>query len=287
MFREQVYAIIEFYGPLADEQRADQLRAEEWQRKELERLRQEQEREAIRLAEVRAKAELLRDQTIATFGSLAEKYGAPANAVVVGTNPSYLVVILQRLEETIVPSDSDCKWLSDNGFYLVIANGYYFLHLKTGDAWALARSGRYYRLAGCPDAILANTGDGVIAVIQDCRARSAVLTNRGGAKRDLSDLQGAESDGLAAVNASPHSFHPHNLLGAIYYQIGQPALGDQYFEKAVTLGATPRHQDSEIRSALKLSSVEARQSVIQHLLTKDPVKYAWVKQYQDFGQAPF
>ncbi|MFQ6539777.1 MULTISPECIES: hypothetical protein [Aphanothece] len=279
-FQAQVVAIIGFCGPLADKQRRERVRAEEQQR-------QEKEREAIRRAEARAKAELLKDQIIATFGPLAQKYGAQAEAVVEGSEPSYLVVILQELEETGNLTESHVNWLQDNNFYLVLANYYYSSYLKDGDAWNLAKSGRYFRQGECANAIVDHVSDDTISKIHDGRARSAVLTNRGGAKRDLSDLEGAKQDGLDAISASPQSFHPHNLLGAVYYQTGQPALGDQHFEKAVNLGASPRQQEFEIRSALKMSSPEARQAVVQHLLRKDPVKYAWVNQYQDIPQDSF
>ena len=279
-FQAQVVAIIGFCGPLADKQRREQVRAEEQQR-------QEKEREAIRRAEARAKAELLRNQTIATFGPLAQKYGAQPDAVVEGSEPSYLVVILQQLEETGSLKEADVNWLLDNHLHLVLANYYYLAYLKNGDAWDLARSGRFFRQGGCPQTIVNHVSEDTIAKILDGRARSAVLTNRGGAKRDLSDLEGAKNDGLDAVSASPQSFHPHNLLGAIYYQTGQPALGDQHFQQAISLGASPRQQEFEIRSALKMSTPDARQAVVQHLLRKDPIKYAWVNQYQNIPQEPF
>lgn len=279
-FQAQVVAIIGLCVPLADQQRRERVRAEEQRR-------QEQERETIRRAEAKAKAEILREQTIATFGPLAQKYGAQPEAVVDGSEPSYLVVILQELEETGNLQEVCITWLLDHRFYLVLANYYYSKYLKDSDAWALARSGRYFRQGGCPNVILDHVSEDAVTKIQDGRTRSAVLTNRGGAKRDLNDLEGAKKDGLDAISVSPQSFHPYNLLGAIYYQTGQPALGDQHFEKAVTLGASPRQQEIEIRSALKMSTPEARQAVVEHLLRKDPIKYAWVNQYQNIPSDPF
>lgn len=290
-FQAQVVAIIGFCVPLADQQRRERVRAEEQQRRDRvraeEQRRQEQERETIRKAEAKAKADILREQTISTFGPLAQKYGAQPDAVVDGSEPSYLVVILQELEETGSLQEVYITWLIDHRFYLVLANYHYSKYLKDSDAWALAKSGRYFRQGGCPNIILDHVSEDAVTKIQDGRARSAVLTNRGGAKRDLSDLEGAKKDGLDAISVSPQSFHPHNLLGAIYYQTGQPELGDQHFQKAVSLGASLKQQEIEIRSALNMSTPEARQAVVEHLLRKDPIKYAWVNQYQNILLDPF
>lgn len=276
-FQAQIVAIIRFCSPQAEKQRRERVRAEE-------QLRLERELEITRSAEAKAKAELLREQTIATFGSLAEKYGVSREAVVEGCEPSFLVVILQELDESGRLQDAHINWLLGNDFYLIVANYLYSEYLKNGDGWVLAKAGRYFRQGGYPNAIVEHVSDNTIDRIQDSRARSAVLTNRGGAKRDLSDLEGAKKDGFEAVNASPQSFHPHNLLGAIFYQMGQPGLGDQHFEAAEALGASARQQEYEIRSALKMSTPEARKAVIEHLLAKDPTKYAWVIQYRRVSQ---
>ena len=69
--------------------------------------------------------------------------------------------------------------------------------------------------------------------------------------------------------------------------MGQPALGDQHFEKAEALGASPKQQEYEIRSAIKMSTPKVREAVIVHLLAKDPIKYAWVSQYRGNSRLPF
>ena len=271
-FLSQVVAIISFCEPAAEKQRTERIRAEEEQRLQYEL-------EIVRRAEAKAKAEMLRAQTIGTFGPLAEKYGIPREAVVEGFEPSYLVVILQKLEEAVGLQENHVKWLLDQKYFLAVANYYYSEYHGSGDAWALAMGGRYFRQGGLPKAIIDYVTDDTIRRILDTRARSAVLTNRGGAKRDLSDLEGATNDALEAINASPRSYHPHNLLGAIFYQTGQPGLGDQHFEQAQALGATPKQQEYEIKSALRMSPPDVRKVVVEHLLAKDHVKYAWVSQY--------
>jgi hypothetical protein len=272
-FLAQVVSIITFCGPQADKQRRERIRVEEQQR-------HERELEIAKKVEAKAKAELLREQTIATFGPLAEKYGVSREDVLEGCEPSFIVLVLQELEETGKLQDAHVRWLLDNRFYLIVANYLYAEFLNHGDAWNLTKAGRYFRQSGYPNAIVERVSDDIVYCIQDNRARSAVLTNRGGAKRDLSDLEGAKNDGFEAVNVSPQSFHPHNLLGATFYQMGQPTLGDQHFEKAEALGATPKQQEYEIKSALKMSTPEAREAVVMHLLAKDPIKYAWVSQYR-------
>lgn len=180
-FLAQVVSIIAFCGPQAEKQSRERIRAEEQQR-------YERELEIAREAEAKTKVELLREQTIATFGPLADKYGASRKDLFEGCEPSFLVIVLQELEETEKLQDDHLRWLLDNRYYLIVANYLYAEYLSHGDAWSLAKVGRYFRQAGYSNVVIEKVGDDIVYRIQDNRARSAVLTNRGGARRDLSDL---------------------------------------------------------------------------------------------------
>jgi hypothetical protein len=128
-----------------------------------------------------------------------------------------------------------------------------------------------------PGKVIELVTDQFLSKIQTGKVKSALLTNRAGAKRDLNDLEGATADGHGAVKINPQSFHPHNLLGAVYFQAGEPQLGDKHFEIAISLGSSREEQDYEIKTALQKSTPEARVAVVEYLLAKDPIKYAWLR----------
>jgi hypothetical protein len=269
-FQEQVIAIISYCRPLAEQQRKD---LEESTRRQ----RIEREVELERQAEIIAKKQLIKEQTIATFGPLAEKYGAPPEMVIEDNEPSTLVIILQELDEANSLSDEHYKWLINKKLYLIAARACYKVFQRSGDLWALAKSGKSLRKAGMPDKVIGLITDQFLSEIKTGKVKSALLTNRAGAKRDLNDLEGATADGHGAVQINPQSFHPHNLLGAVYYQAGEPQVGDMHFENAISLGSSREEQDYEIKSALQKSTPEARVAVVEYLLAKDPVKYAWLR----------
>jgi hypothetical protein len=269
-FQEQIIAIISYCRPLAERQRNDlDERAK--------RQRIEREIELERQAEIIAKKQLIKEQTIATFGPLAEKYGAPSEMVVEDNEPSALVIILQELDEAKSLSDEHYKWLINKKLYLMAARACYKVFQRSGDLWALAKSGKSLRKAGMPGKVIELVTDQFLSKIQTGTVKSALLTNRAGAKRDLNDLEGATADGHVAVKINPQSFHPHNLLGAVYFQVGEPQLGDKHFEIAISLGSSREEQDYEIKTALQKSTPEARVAVVEYLLAKDPVKYAWLR----------
>lgn len=269
-FQEQIISIISYCRPLAERQRKD---LEESARRQ----RIEREIELERQAEIVAKKQLIKQQTIANFGPLAEKYGAPSEMVIENNEPSTLVIILQELDEANSLSDEHYKWLIDKKLYLMAARACYKVFQRSGDLWALAKSGKSLRKAGKPDKIIELVTDQFLSGIRTGKVKGALLTNRAGAKRDLNDLEGAKADGHGAVKINSQSFHPHNLLGAVYYQAGEPQLGDKHFEIAISLGASREEQDYEIKSALQKSTPEARAAVVEYLLAKDPVKYAWLR----------
>jgi hypothetical protein len=269
-FQDQIISVINYCRPLAERQRRD---LEEGARRQ----RLEKEIELKKQAEIMAKKQLIKEQTIATFGPLADKYGAPPEMVIENNEPSTLVIILQELDESNSLSDAHYEWLIGKKLYLMAARACYRVFQKSGDHWALAKSGKNLRKAGKPDKVVELVQDQLLSGIQAGKVKSALLTNRAGAKRDLNDLDGAKGDGHLAAKINPQSFHPHSLLGAVYYQAGDPQLGDKHFEIAVSLGASREEQDYEIRSALQKSSPEARVAVVEYLLSKDPVKYAWLR----------
>jgi len=271
-FQNQIISIINYCRPLAAQQQRD---IEESAR--LQRL--EREKELRRQAEISARRRIMTEQTIATFGPLATKYGAPVDMLVENNEPSELVVILKELDDASLLSDDHYNWLINKNLHLVAARACYMVYQSSGDYWSLVRAGKSLRKAGMPNKVIELVDDQFLSNIRASRVKSALLTNRGGAKRDINDLDGAKGDGLAAAEMNPESFHPHNLLGAVLYQAGDPELGDKHFETALNLGARRQDQEFEIRSAFYKSTPQAREAVRNYLLEKDPIKYAWLGSY--------
>jgi hypothetical protein len=210
-FQEQIIAIISYCRPLAERQR-----------KELDerakRQRIEREIELERQAEIIAKKQLIKEQTIATFGPLAEKYGAPSEMVIEDNEPSALVIILQELDEAKSLSDEHYKWLINKKLYLMAARACYKVFQRSGDLWALAKSGKSLRKAGMPGKVIELVTDQFLSKIQTGKVKSALLTNRAGAKRDLNDLEGATADGHGAVKIKEtleNPSHPRENAPAI------------------------------------------------------------------------
>jgi hypothetical protein len=98
----------------------------------------------------------------------------------------------------------------------------------------------------------------------------------GGAKRDMRSREEAVKLATRAHGYDPKSFHPCTLLGALYYEMGDFSLGDEWFAKAVERGARPRALDEELRSIYLRSSGVRREGMKRHLLAVDPIRYGWV-----------
>ena len=111
------------------------------------------------------------------------------------------------------------------------------------------------------------------------KAHGALLTTRGGALRDVGDLDAAEKSAEAAIQAYPEAHHAHSLLGAILYQQGRFAEGDEHFALASSLGGEAKQRDRDIKAALELAGAEIQHRGAQHLLAKDPLSYGWARHY--------
>lgn len=145
---------------------------------------------------------------------------------------------------------------------------------------AAARASSLWRRAGKPERALASTASlDPRPPTLERRASAVVLTTRGGAFRDLGDLANAERCGLEAVSYDSSSSFPYSLLGAVYYQMGDAARGDEYFARAEALGARGESRDREIRRAVDRAEAEEQKRLATHLLAKDPKRYSWAERY--------
>lgn len=104
--------------------------------------------------------------------------------------------------------------------------------------------------------------------------------------RDLEKLNDAEECAIQAMAFNSNAYQPYTLRGAIYYDRGYYNEGDYWFDEAIKRGATPKDVDAErLRIIKRITNKEERQTLIKHLLEKDSVRYAWVKQFLEDSSA--
>jgi len=157
-----------------------------------------------------------------------------------------------------------------------------FQQAKKKNYWNLVNASSHWRGAGNSEHALTLTVDIPFEQINDKKLKSALLTTRGGALRDLEKLNDAEECAIQAMTFNPDAYQPYTLRGAIYYDRGYYNEGDYWFDEAIKRGATPKDVDAErLRIIKRITNKEERQKLIDHLLTKDSERYAWVKQFRE------
>jgi hypothetical protein len=226
------------------------------------------------------------------FAKLKSKYGVSDYQ---DKSPSsQLYAILQKLAQGKRLEPTEVAWLEEThhfyssrrrlfsgqillAYHRIEAIFYERAYKRTGHKWHLPSASSHWRRAGKPQKALELTDEIDFEQIKENRLKSALLTTRGGAFRDLSRLDDAETCARCAIKYQPNSHHPYTLMGAICYERGQYSEGDKWFQKAIQRGASPRDQDAEIKRIVKKANREQRQEVIEYLLKKDPVRYSWAK----------
>jgi tetratricopeptide (TPR) repeat protein len=117
-----------------------------------------------------------------------------------------------------------------------------------------------------------------LSKVREAELKSALLVTRGGAFRDLSRLEQAESCAAQAMESQPDSHQPYTLMAAICYDLGKYADGDVWFEMAAERGANDI--DDEIEKIVRMTKEKnKRKEVVEYLLNKDSLRYAWAKSY--------
>ncbi len=147
---------------------------------------------------------------------------------------------------------------------------------RTKNHWHLVNGSAHWRKADAPQKALKLTDGLVVIQAKPGKVKAALLTTRGGALRDINNLDEAETCALEAIEQYPDSHNPYTLMGALCYQTGRYAEGDKWFEEAIKRGATPYNQDAEIRRILQK---KYDSELIDYLLKKDPDRFSWVKKF--------
>lgn len=165
-------------------------------------------------------------------------------------------------------------------FNAIEAQFYEADYQKTGNKWNLPNISSHWRKADEPEKALNATKNVNFDSIKENKLKSAILTTRGGAFRDLDQLDDAEKCARKAIEYQPNSYHPYTLMGAICFQRGQYSEGEKWFEEAIKRGASRDSIDSEIKKSItRMEEGEMRDEMINKLLEKDTIRYSWANKY--------
>lgn len=202
---------------------------------------------------------------------------------------SHLYTILKKLDQNLLLDATEIAYLKDeNLFYGEIYIAYYTLeaqfyeadYKKTGNKWNIANISSSWRKAEQPKKALKSTDNIDLDKINEEKLKSAILTTRGGAFRDVEQLDQAEKCARQAITFQPSSHHPYTLMGAICYDRYQRSEGDEWFRKAIERGASPDSIDSEIKKSLaRMKNKDKRDQMINDLLKKDSRRYSWARKF--------
>ncbi|HEY9298410.1 MAG TPA: hypothetical protein VIQ31_19050, partial [Phormidium sp.] len=187
------------------------------------------------------------------------------------------VLVVQLIEEALLSPEGRIAL----AFHRLEAKFYEQEYQRTGNQWNLPNASSHWRKADKPRQALKLTENLNFDKIKENKLKSALLTTRGGAFRDIEELDKAEKCALKAIEYQPNSHHPYTLMGAICYERGKYTKGDYWFGEAIKRGASPSDQDAEIKRVVKNAKDENKRSeVVEYLLKKDPQRYSWAKTYQ-------
>ena len=202
---------------------------------------------------------------------------------------SRLMAILRCLENRQPLAEAEMLWLATEGLECRTTEVLHAHHRFEADAalveyratenvWkAVTASGHLRKCSAAQEA-----HDLLSAIpeqrLSSSKLKSALRTTHGGALRDLNRREEAIRMGDEAHALLPGDFRPCTLLGAIYMEQHDVALGHAWYRKAEERGAPANHVDSEMRSILARMTREDRVFAISQLLAFDPFRYEWLRQ---------
>ena len=193
-----------------------------------------------------------------------------------------IFIKLERLDRISSLDSESIKWLEDQHIHALLVPIYKERYESKKLPWDLVRLCRSLRKINNQE-IAISYFENESSNIKDKKPLGALFTTIGGSYRDIGEFDKAWECGLAAIDVSPDSYYPYNLLGGICYSKGNLTQGDHYFEKAVELGADDTAQSNSIKDALHNLSTEDRKAISEYLLIKDPHKFEWVREYSDIN----
>ncbi|OIP67372.1 MAG: hypothetical protein AUK43_19745 [Oscillatoriales cyanobacterium CG2_30_40_61] len=210
------------------------------------------------------------------------------------TSPeSQLYLILKKLDQNQRLDATEIAYLQDKNlfysdtkiyivYHTIEAQFYEVDYQKTGNKWNIPNISSHWRKADQPKKALKATENIIkdFDNIKDNKLKSAILTTRGGAFRDISQLDNAEKCARQAIEFQPSSHHPYTLMGAICYDRYDRYEGDKWFKKAIERGASPESIDVEIKKSIaRMKDKNKKDQMIRDLLKQDSRRYSWANKY--------
>ncbi len=190
----------------------------------------------------------------------------------------------KRLDRLMVAQLIVNNQLSPNGkiaiaHHTLEAKFYEQEYKHTGNQWNLVSASSDWRKADEPQKALQLTNLNFNRV-SDAALKSALLTNRGRAFRDIEELSEAKNCALAAIECQPDRHEPYVLMATICHRLGDYEDGINYKNEAIKRGAEIGDIDYELKRLVKNTKDESkRQEVVEYLVKEDPIRYAWANSY--------
>lgn len=200
-----------------------------------------------------------------------------------------VMTFIKRLDSGKRISPEEFAWVSSRAEYCLtgeLQTAYHRIEAEaltldwneTGDAWAAINASAHWRKANEPQQAVAITATASAHARKGLpKIRSALMTTRGGALRDLKRFVEAKDLGLQAHNLTPGDYRPCTLLGAVSLQLGDLTSGHAWYCKAEARGAERFSVDQDIRAVLARVSKEERMRISAFLFSQDPERFKWLR----------
>lgn len=217
---------------------------------------------------------------------LLEKYGLKLNSCYVP--PKEIIEILKKLDSDTRLSEHEAIWLNSIGekffntqvrhkFHRLEAN--YFLNEYSQDPkniWNAINASSHLRKCNESQEAEELLKKITINNSKEKTLASAYFTTLGGVRRDLKKMNIALDNASKAHSLNPKNYQPCTLLGAIYMEIGDYTLGDEWYEKASARGADTLSINAELKRIISNMDNVKRKEIIASLLKLDSHKYSWL-----------
>lgn len=254
----------------ANEARMQVMQAAVWAEQEEARLRAERDPRNI----ARRKARALRER-FGVYGYVDQAHYLKVMEIL------HCLVGSRRLPE------ADFAWLAGVGrdyrtdeilatYHRLEADHYLKEWKSTGNIWSAVSASSHLRK--CNASLEAHVLLSAIPGqrLTSAKLKSACMTTHGGAMRDLQRYGEAKVLALEAHATRPSDYRPCTLLGALHIELGLIGEGDEWYRKAEGLGAPAGHVESELRTIVLRLAPAQRASVVNELITADPIRYHWL-----------
>lgn len=187
----------------------------------------------------------------------------------------------QRLAATEVAwlqTEADDCWTHElqKAWHAIEANELADAWREHGDGWNAVNASGHWRKAGQPGKAVLLTAAAIPNAGKDPKIQSALRTTRGGALRDLSRFDEAQTVAMEAHHLTPNDFRPCTLLGAVNFALGNLTEGHSWYSKAEELGADKFAIDQDLKSLLARLSGPDRKRVSEFLTAQNPERFSWV-----------